>query len=117
MPTYIGSDENAHDAPTCLGVLLTNLGTPEAPTPAAVRRYLAEFLSDPRVLSFPAPLRWLLLYLVILPFRSGKSAEAYRKVWTPEGSPLLIHSRALSNAGRTSVVLGLSDQVPRSQRT
>lgn len=78
--------------------MLVNLGTPSGPTRGEVRRYLREFLSDPRVISLPAPLRWLLLYLVILPFRSGKSAEAYHKVWTPEGSPLLIHSRALSNA-------------------
>ena len=82
------------------GLLLVNLGTPSGPTRGEVARYLREFLSDPRVISLPAPLRWLLLWLVILPFRSGKSAAAYRKVWTPEGSPLLVHSRALANAAQ-----------------
>src|SRR6185436_7400116 len=68
----------------------------EAPTAAAVRPYLREFLSDPRVIDIPAPLRWLLLNAFILPFRPRKSAEAYAKVWMPEGSPLLVHSRAFA---------------------
>lgn len=76
------------------GVLLVNVGTPDAPTPSAVRKYLAEFLSDPRVVDLPAPGRWLLLHLVILPFRSKRSAHAYRQIWTPAGSPLLLHSQA-----------------------
>lgn len=80
------------------GVLLVNLGTPAAPEPGAVRRYLAEFLSDPRVLDIPAPARWLLLRAVILPFRPRRSAEAYSKIWGPEGSPLLVHGRALEEA-------------------
>jgi ferrochelatase len=78
------------------GILLLNLGSPEAPTTPAVRTYLREFLSDPRVIDIPAPMRWLLLNAVILPFRPRKSAEAYAKVWTPEGSPLLAHSRAFT---------------------
>jgi ferrochelatase len=78
------------------GVLLVNLGTPEAPTVPAVRRYLREFLSDPRVLDMPAPLRWLLLEGVILPFRPGKSAAAYAQIWTAEGSPLQLHTRRLA---------------------
>jgi ferrochelatase len=77
------------------GLLLVNLGTPDAPETAAVRRYLREFLGDPRVLTMPAPLRWLLLYLIILPFRSPRSAHAYQAIWTEEGSPLLVHGRAL----------------------
>lgn len=80
------------------GVLLVNLGTPDAPETAPVRRYLRQFLSDSRVLTLPAPLRWLLLNLVILPTRPARSAAAYRKVWMPEGSPLLVHSRALERA-------------------
>ncbi|CAG1008456.1 protoporphyrin/coproporphyrin ferrochelatase [Myxococcaceae bacterium] len=80
------------------GVLLVNLGTPEAPTPAEVRRYLREFLSDPRVLDIPAAARRLLLEAVILPFRPRRSAEAYAKVWGPEGSPLLVHGRSLRDA-------------------
>jgi len=78
-------------------VLLLNLGTPDAPTPAAVRRYLAEFLSDPRVIDYP---RWLwlpLLHGVILRVRPRKSAHAYAKIWTPRGSPLLVNSQALAD--------------------
>jgi ferrochelatase len=81
-----------------LGVLLVNLGSPEAPTPRAVRRYLREFLGDPRVLDIPALPRRLLLEGVILPTRPRRSGEAYAQVWTPEGSPLLVHGRALRDA-------------------
>ncbi len=70
-------------------VLLINLGSPEAPSVPAVRRYLREFLGDPRVLDLPAPLRWLLLEGSILRTRPRRSAQAYAKVWTPEGSPLI----------------------------
>src|SRR5690606_22594395 len=61
-----------------------------------VRPYLREFLGDPRVIDIPAPLRWLLLNAFILPFRPRKSAEAYAKIWTEEGSPLLVHGRNLT---------------------
>ena len=81
-------------APT--GVLLVQLGTPASPATRDVRRYLREFLSDPRVLDLPALRRWLLLQLVILPRRPRASAAAYRSIWTPSGSPLLVHSRALA---------------------
>jgi len=83
------------------GVLLINLGTPASPHTGPVRRYLREFLSDPRVIDIPAPLRWLLLNAIILPTRPRKSAAAYRKVWLqdgPEGSPLLHFSRAQAKA-------------------
>jgi protoporphyrin/coproporphyrin ferrochelatase len=86
------------------GLLLVNLGTPDAPETAAVRRYLREFLSDPRVLDIPAPARWALLELLILPTRPARSAEAYRKVWTDEGSPLLVHGQKL--AARLEEALG-----------
>jgi ferrochelatase len=75
-----------------------NLGSPDAPTPRAVRRYLRVFLGDPRVLDVPALPRWLLLQLVILPVRPRASAEAYAKIWTPAGSPLVAHGRALCDA-------------------
>jgi ferrochelatase len=78
------------------GLLLVNLGTPEAPTTGAVRRYLREFLSDPRVIDIPGWARQLLLQAIILPFRSPRSAAAYRKVWTERGSPLLSHSQDLA---------------------
>lgn len=77
------------------GILVVNLGSPDEPTPKAVRRYLAEFLSDPRVLDINPVGRAALLHGVILPFRPRKSAAAYAKVWTPSGSPLLVHGRAL----------------------
>ena len=80
------------------GVLLLNLGTPAAPEPRAVRRYLREFLGDPRVIDIATPWRWLLLYGAILPFRPRPSAAAYAKVWGPEGSPLLTHSLAFRDA-------------------
>jgi ferrochelatase len=80
------------------GVLLVNIGTPEAPRPREVRRYLREFLGDPHVLDMPAPARRLLLELVILPIRPRRSARAYAKIWTPAGSPLLVHGLALRDA-------------------
>ena len=85
--------EFKHDAPESLGVLLVNLGTPEAPTRKAVRRYLQEFLWDPRVVEMARPAWWLVLNLIILNTRPRRSAEAYAKVWTDEGSPLLAVSR------------------------
>jgi ferrochelatase len=77
-----------HGQPAQTGILYCNLGTPDAPTSAAVRRYLAEFLSDPRVVEIPRA-AWLpLLHGVILPLRSAKSAAKYATIWTPDGSPL-----------------------------
>ena len=80
-----------------LGVLLVNLGTPDSSETGDVRRYLREFLSDPRVIDINPIARWLLLNLVILPFRPRQSAEAYRTIWTDRGSPLLFHGQDLSN--------------------
>jgi len=80
------------------GILLINLGTPTAPEAGPVGRYLREFLGDPSVIDLPGPLRWLLVNCLIVPRRSPKSAEAYRKVWTRLGSPLLVHSYALRDA-------------------
>jgi protoporphyrin/coproporphyrin ferrochelatase len=74
--------------PGRVGVLLVNLGTPDAPTPSAVRRYLREFLSDPRVVEIPKLVWWPILNGIILSTRPKKSAHAYQQVWGPEGSPL-----------------------------
>lgn len=93
MSKYVGESDFSHDAQECSGVLLTNLGTPDAPTPAALRRYLGEFLADPRVVEFPRALWWLVLHGVILRIRPRRAAHAYRKVWTADGSPLLSFSR------------------------
>ena len=80
----------SHGQAARTAILYCNLGTPAEPTAAAVRPYLAEFLSDPRVVEIPRLLWRPLLHGVILPFRSGKSAAKYAKIWTPEGSPLLL---------------------------
>ena len=80
------------------GLLLLQLGTPDDPSPPAVRRYLREFLSDPMVLDINPVGRWALLNLIILPTRPAKSAAAYQKIWTDEGSPLRIHGEALVDA-------------------
>jgi ferrochelatase len=82
------------------GLLLCNLGTPEHPCPASVRRYLRQFLSDPRVLDINPLGRWALLNLIILPLRARKSAAAYQKIWSGRGSPLLWHSEDLVAAVR-----------------
>lgn len=75
------------------GILVVNLGTPEAPTASAVRRYLSQFLSDPRVVEIPRVIWLPLLYGVVLTTRPIKSARKYASIWTPEGSPLMVHTR------------------------
>ena len=84
-----------------IGVLLINLGTPDAPHASAVRRYLAEFLSDPRVIEIPSIAWKPILYGIILPTRPRKSAEAYSQIWTNEGAPLrVIAERQAQALGR-----------------
>ena len=79
------------------GLLLTNLGTPDAPEPEALRRYLAEFLSDPKVVTLPR-LVWLpILHGLVLRTRPAKSAEAYARIWSKRGSPLLANTLALAD--------------------
>lgn len=118
MPTFESPSTHEHGLPGSLGVLLVNLGTPDAPTTAAVRRYLGEFLWDPRVVEVPRPIWWLMLHGYILRVRPSRSARAYRKIWTNEGSPLLLHSQRLAAAvgeqlkarfpGSVHVELGMS---------
>jgi ferrochelatase len=96
MPTYLGDPSHQHGAADRLGVLLVNLGTPDGPEPGPVRRFLADFLGDPRVIEAPRLLWWLALHGVILRIRPSKSAHAYRQIWTPQGSPLLTYSTALT---------------------
>ena len=84
--TYAGQPDYVHGSRPRLGVLLVNLGTPDAPTPRAVRRYLAEFLGDPRVVEAPRALWWLALHGVILRVRPRRSAHAYSQIWTAAGS-------------------------------
>jgi ferrochelatase len=75
-------------------VLLLNVGTPDAPTTPAVRRYLRTFLDDPRVVDLPAIVRKILVHVVIVPLRAPKSAKLYRRIWTDHGSPLIVHTQA-----------------------
>ena len=89
MPDFQTSPPYEHGSPESLGVLVVNLGTPDEPTAGAVRRFLREFLSDPRVVEIPRVIWLPILYGFILPFRPSRSAEAYGKIWTSEGSPLL----------------------------
>ncbi len=91
MP-FLAEPAYAHGTPARTAILLLNLGTPEAPTTAAVRRYLKEFLSDPRVVEIPRPLWWLILNGIILNFRPAKSAAKYAQIWDKDGSPLKVHT-------------------------
>ncbi len=107
---YSARKGKAHGQPVRTGVLLCNLGTPDAPTPAALKKYLAEFLSDPRVVELPR-WQWLpVLHGIILNTRPARSAKLYQKVWTDEGSPLLVTS--LAQRDKLQVALDASaDQI------
>ena len=111
---FVGTTDYVHGTPSRLGVLLVNLGTPDEPTTPAVRRYLAEFLWDPRVIEMSRPLWWLVLHGIILRTRPPKSAHAYQKVWTPAGSPLLVESRALTHAVAERLQGRFGDRIPVS---
>ncbi|MGO4504343.1 MULTISPECIES: ferrochelatase [unclassified Dyella] len=93
---YTGVAGASRDLPVQAAVLLVNLGTPEAPTAKAVRPYLAQFLGDRRVIDYPRWLWWLILHGVILRVRPARSAHAYQRIWTAQGSPLRVGSEALA---------------------
>ncbi|MBX2809160.1 MAG: ferrochelatase [Cellvibrionaceae bacterium] len=97
MP-YIGRGDFSHQQSAKIGVLITNLGTPKAPTAAALRAYLAEFLADPRVVEFPRLLWKAILHGIILRVRPRRSARSYATIWTQEGSPLLVHTQQQAQA-------------------
>ncbi len=98
MSAFSAQKDFAHGRREVIGVLVANLGTPRAPEARALRVYLKEFLSDPRVVEVPRLLWWMILNLVILNIRPKRSAKAYAKVWTDEGSPLMVNSVAQANA-------------------
>ena len=114
---YIGQTDYDHEgASPRQGILLCNLGTPDAPRPAELRRYLKEFLSDPRVVEIPRLLWWMILNLIILRIRPRRSAKLYQSVWTEAGSPLMLYSqgqvaavkqRLAEKYGDIPVVLGM----------
>lgn len=91
---YQNQADFSHQQDDKVGVLITNLGTPDAPDTPSLQRYLKQFLSDPRVVEVPRVLWWLILNGVILRIRPKRSAHAYQQVWTEDGSPLLLHTRA-----------------------
>lgn len=90
---YYGRPDFKHTELPAVGILLANLGTPDAPDTPSLRRYLREFLLDPRVIELPRLQWWLILHLFILTTRPAKSAELYKKIWWKEGSPLLVITR------------------------
>lgn len=92
MSAFTPEPPFTHGTPARIGILLINLGTPETPTPQAVRDYLREFLSDPMVVEIARPLWWLILNLYVLRTRPRQSAERYAQVWMGEGSPLKVHT-------------------------
>ncbi|MBI3055932.1 MAG: ferrochelatase [Betaproteobacteria bacterium] len=96
MPRYAPEPPYNHGTSSRIGILLINLGTPEAPTASAVRRYLREFLADPRVVEIWRPLWWLILNLFILPLRPRQSAQRYAQIWMSDGSPLKVHTERQS---------------------
>ena len=108
MSRFQGKPDYVHGSDSCLGVLITNLGTPQAPTTEAVRKFLAEFLWDPRVVEIPKPLWWLILHGIILRTRPSKKAEDYAKIWTDQGSPLLV----ISKQQRAALQLALDKECP-----
>ena len=95
---FLGLSNFDHCARPAAGIVLVNLGTPDAPDTASVRRYLAEFLADPRVIEIPRWKWWPILHGVILRLRPRRSARAYQQIWTEAGSPLMVHSERLAAA-------------------
>ncbi len=105
---YVSEPDYAHGSPECTGVLLVNLGTPEAPTPRALRKYLAQFLGDPRVIELPRWLWRLILHGIVLRTRPQRVAKAYAGIWTEEGSPLM----AISRRQRDALESALAERAP-----
>jgi ferrochelatase len=109
MARFIGSPDYKHKTTPKIGILLTNLGTPDAPTAPALRRYLKQFLSDPRVVEIPRVVWLAILHGIILRVRPKKSAATYATVWQPEGSPLLTISQQQTSAFRETLTAKLSE--------
>lgn len=116
MARFSGDKNFKHGRKNRTGVLLCNVGTPDAATPKAVRRYLAEFLSDPRIVELPRVLWLPILYGVILMTRPKRSARAYSAIWTPEGSPLLTLSERLTAALKRNLQAKYHDDIIMADR-
>jgi len=94
---YKSNENYSHGNERKIGVLLVNLGTPDSPTTSAVRRYLSEFLSDPRIVEIPKIAWWFILNIIILNIRPKKSRNLYKKIWSKDGSPLLVISNKIKD--------------------
>lgn len=104
MTKYLGTDHFSHDEDnSCTGILITNLGTPDEATPSAVKAYLAEFLSDPRIVEAPRLIWWFALHAVILRIRPRPVAKKYQKIWSDEGSPLLTIAKKQKTLLQTAI--------------
>ncbi len=108
---YTGTEDFDHDQTPRVGVLITNLGTPEAPTRKALRPYLKQFLSDPRVVEVPRLLWWFILNGIILNIRPSRSAKAYSTVWTERGSPLMFHTSDQAEKLQASLKESLGEDI------
>ncbi len=111
MARYIGQTEYLHGTPPRTGVLLVNLGTPEAPTAKGLRPYLRQFLGDPRVIEWPAWLWKPILNGIILNVRPKNSAKLYASIWTDQGSPLLAYSQRITDQLRTTLQAEWDDAI------
>ncbi len=111
---YHGSEQDIANSNTKIGVLLVNLGTPDRPVCPGLRKYLGEFLMDPRVIELPTVLRAILVKGIIVNVRSHKSAATYREIWTDDGSPLLLNSLGLGM--KTAELLGDEFEVEVAMR-
>ncbi len=112
MPRFLGESDYQHGQVSRSGILLTNLGSPDAPTTAAVRRYLKEFLWDRRVVEIPRPLWWLILNGIVINTRPKRSAHAYQAIWTDAGSPLVVTSMAQRDGLAAALEQSLGVAVP-----
>ena len=108
---YITTQRKDPQQPEKIGVLITNLGTPDAPERGALRRYLKQFLSDPRVVEVPRLIWWFILNVVILNIRPSRSAKSYKTVWTERGSPLLFHTQDQATALQSALTERFGDEV------
>ncbi|GLX85865.1 ferrochelatase 2 [Thalassotalea loyana] len=107
MSRFAGRDKSLHEKTPRTGVLLVNLGTPEAPTADALRKYLRQFLSDPRVVEIPRLVWMIILHGIILRVRPAKSAKLYESIWTEKGSPLMV----ISEQQKEKVTLKLAQEL------
>lgn len=111
MPRYVNSPQYEHDQSPRIGVLIVNTGTPDEPTPRGVRRFLAQMLADPRLIELPRAVWLPILHGIVLRVRPYRSARAYRRIWTNEGSPQLVNAQRAAkelHAALERVIVGLT---------